>query len=179
MNKFIFLLVASTLLAAVPLPASAVPSTLGLNADLLTDTAGAWYFNWTSATNSHRPETDPGSQGQDATRSAGDALDYETAVRADNSTAAVNLLVTGYSGFVDNDPFEFGIDQSIRQHYWGTRAHNGIGVMTERTSDEEQVNTGASEYLLLSSSKEITLKGFDFGSGEHHCLRCWYELWRL
>ena len=168
MNKFIPLLAASTLLAAVSLPASAVPSTLGLNADLLTDTAGAWYFNWTSATESHRPVTNPGSQGQDATRNAGDALDYETAVRANNTTADVNLLVTGYSGFAVTNPFEFGTEQNIRQDYWGGRDHNGIGVMTEGTSDDEQVNTGASEYLLLSFSKDITLKGFDFGSGEHH-----------
>lgn len=145
-------------------------STAHINGDLLSSTAGSWYFNFTAPDISdHHVPRDAGDVAIPRVSSdytTTDSLNYSDPVRADTTTVDTGLSVTGFSGFDLQNLLS--TQRNVRHDYSGSKKHNGIGVMTTTSSSTEQVNTNDSEYLRLEFSTSIELRGFDFGSGEHN-----------
>jgi len=188
-NAFVSAIAACGLM--VTASAASAATINGLNGDLLTDpnTTGSWYFNFTAqpVLDHHIPDGITPIN-LDYTTGVGGSLDYTGAIRpndlgitSDDDVIDIGLSVTGFNNFNVNSLFDS--PQIIRHDYWNGRLHNGIGVMTEGTSDEEQVNYVPSqdpdenieEYLRLSfkdpdtdAPVQVSLQGLDFASGEHH-----------
>jgi len=167
MKKILITVAAGAVALALCGTANAATTT-GINSNLLTATNGAWYFNWAnkSSANHHQPDGIPRIN-NDYTTAKGGSLVYDGAVRQDNTIVNVGVTVTGFSGFDANNLFASGTEEVIRQDYAGSTNQNGIGVMTEGTNSEEQVNVAEGEYLRLQFTTSISLLGLDFANGAH------------
>lgn len=166
MKKLVLSTLAGLSVAFSSSVAFALASTANINDDLLTATSGSWYFNFTARHNDdhHVPDGFTGGLAQDYTAPGG-VLEYEDAVRESGAVVDIGLTVSGFSGF--NLTNLFSTSQQIRHDYNGNKTQNGIGVMQELTSHQEQVNSAPGEYLRLQFTSEINLQGFDFASGSH------------
>ncbi|NKB59662.1 MAG: PEP-CTERM sorting domain-containing protein [Alphaproteobacteria bacterium] len=143
-------------------------STADLNAGLLADTAGSWYFNFTARepTDHHVPDGFVAATATDYTTADPGSLEYSGPVRADTTVVGgIELTITGFSSATL--VVGAGTQSQIRHDYSGGSVNNGIGVMSTSGSSVEQVRFEEDEFLRLEFSDIIELAGFDFASGNH------------